>query len=191
MPGQPMSSQEFIKALLSPERQQRLDPNSLLVQLPIDPYHAVADIGCGPGYFSLPIAKYLSYGKLYALDIEDEMLDALRDRAKAARLSNIEILKSGKAGFPLPESSLDGVLLAFVVHQNEDRLTFLKGATQLLKPRGWCGVLEWYRKETEMGPPLEKRIEPEEMADLGREAGLNLLRQRDLNGEQYLLLFRR
>jgi len=186
-----MSIQEFIKVLLSPEREWDVDPNSLLVQLPIDPYQVVADIGCGPGYFAVPIAKYLAHGKLYAVDIEDEMLDVVRDRMRATRLGNIEVLKVDKTDFPIRAASVDGVLLAFVVHQNEDRGTFLKRTTGLLKPHGWCAVLEWHRKGSDTGPPLEERIEPGEMANLCKEAGLNLLRQRDLNEQQYMLLFRR
>jgi len=191
MSNKPMSTGDFIKALLSPERQQQLDPYELITRLPIDPYHNVADIGCGPGYFALPLAKYLAHGKLYALDTDDEMLEALRERVTAAKLGNIEILKNDGANFPLPEASLDGLLLAFVIHNSEERLAFLEAAAKLLKRSGWCCVLEWYRKETEYGPPLEMRIEPDEMMAIGKDAGLTLLRQRDLKGTQYMLLFKR
>ena len=189
MPSEPMSSQEFIKALLSPKREGQSDPYEIIIQLPIDPHHRVADIGCGPGFFSLPLAKYLAFGKLYALDIEDEMLEVLRERVAAGRLDNVEILKSGETEFPLPEASVDGLLLAFVVHQNQDRPAFLKAVAGLLKPNGWCCVLEWYRKDTDEGPPLEKRIDPDELSALAAEAGLRLRRRRGVNDEQYMLLF--
>ena len=188
---EPMSVEEFIKALLSPQREKDLDPLTVITRTPIDPYQQVADIGCGPGYFSIPLAKHLSYGKLYALDSQDEMLKALRKRVEATKLTNIEILKSTETHFSLPKASLDGLLLAFVIHQNRDRLAFLKAATDLLRPGGWCCVLEWFRKETEEGPPLEKRIEPDEMAVLAKEAGLGLLWQRDMNGKQYMVLLRK
>ena len=163
----PLTTQELIKRLLSPEREQELDPFMVITYMPIDTFEHVADIGCGPGYFSIPMAKYLVNGKLYAMDISDEMLDALRGRVEEANLGNIEILKCAATEFPVPSGSLDGVFLAFVTHQNEDRIGFLKAVNELLKPRGWCTVLEWYWKETEAGPPLELRIDPDELEKLG------------------------
>ena len=184
-----MSKDDFIKALLSSDR--AVDPYDLLTRLPIDPYHTVADIGCGPGFFSVPLAKYLSHGKLYALDVDNEMLTVLRSRVKATRLGNVEILETDGLNFDVPPSSLDGTLLAFVVHASDDRPALLRAATKLLRGSGWFCVLEWYRVETEHGPPLEKRIDPQEMIALGRDAGLTLLHQRDLNDSQYMLLYKK
>ena len=182
------STQDSIRALLSPDRP---DPFELLTRLPIDPYHQVADIGCGPGYFSLPLAKFLSHGRLYAVDVDDEMLEALKRRVKAVPLGNVEILKSDGTELPLQPRSLDGMLLAYVVSFPEDRLAFLKAAATVLKPGAWCCILDWYRVETEHGPPLEMRIEPDEMTDLAKAAGLVPHRRWELPGSQYMLLFKR
>ena len=187
----PMTTQGLIERLLRPERQEELDPFVIMAFMPIEPYDQVADIGCGPGYFSIPLAKHLVYGKLYALDILDEMLDALRQRVEEANLGNVEILKCGATDFPVPKESLDGVFLAFVTHASEDRIAFLKAARDLLKPRGWCTVLNWYRKETEYGPPLEKRIDPDELEELARETGFQVRWQRDLNGLHYMAMLRK
>lgn len=180
--------QDFIRALLSSERP---DPFELLTRIPIDPYHHVADVGCGPGYFSLPLAKYLSHGRLYAVDVDDEMLDALKRRVDAVPLGNVEAIKSDGVDLGLTTSSLDGMLLAYVVHHPDDRAAFLKTAVEALKPAGWCCILEWHRVETEHGPPLENRIDLEEMVDLARKAGLSLQRRWELPGSQYMLLLKR
>ena len=186
-----LDSQEFIKDLLSPERQEAVDPFMVMTFMPIEAYDHVADIGCGPGYFSIPMAKHLVYGKLYALDVSDEMLDALRERVAEANLGNVDVMKCGPTDFPVPEGSLDGVFLAFVTHYNEDRVAFLKAAAELLRPRGWCTVLEFYRKETEHGPPLHERIEPAELRQMAQEAGLEFRSLRDFNGDQYMAVFRK
>ena len=186
-----MTNEEYIRALLSPEREKEVDPFVITTFMPIEPYDNVADIGCGPGYFSIPLAKHLVYGKLYAMDVSDEMLDVTRRRAAQARLGNVEVMKWGVAESPLPEGSLDGAFLAFVVHQNEDRAGFLTAVRALLRTRGWCAVLEWHRVETEHGPPPERRIPLEELRPMAQAAGLRFLSSRELNPHQYMALFRK
>ena len=183
-----MTSEEFIRALLDPGRMEDLDPFVVMSFMPIDPYEHVADIGCGPGYFSIPMGKYLTHGKLYALDNDEEMLDTLRERVAQSNLGNVDIMRSSATEFPIPGESLDGVFLAFVVHQNDDRRGFLEAARQLLRTGGWCTVLEWYRKDTGDGPPLDVRIEPQELKALAEQAGFRFRSWRNLNDRQYMVV---
>ncbi len=184
-------TQEFIKALLSRDRAETLDPFTVLTYMPIDPYEQVADIGCGPGYFTIPLGKFLVHGKLYALDISEEMVEAARKRVQEANLSNVTVETCGDYEFPVPSGSLDGVLMAFVVHSNRDRPALLKAASGLLRPRGWCTVMEWHRVETEQGPPLEMRMEPAELKELAEKSGLEFTSSRELNDSQYMSVFRK
>ena len=187
----PLTIQARIKRLLRPEREEELDHFVIITFMPIEPYDHVADIGCGPGYFSIPLAKYLVYGKLYALDILDEMLDALRQRVAEANLGNVEILKCGETDFPVPRESLDGVFLSLVIHQSEDPVAFLKSARDLLKPRGWCTILEHYPRETESAPHSGNRIEPDELEKIAKEAGFQFRSWRDINGREYMAMLRK
>ena len=150
----------------------------------------VAEIGCGPGYFTLKLAKALMDGKLYALDTDDEMLEVCRERVTAARLGNVEVQKCGEFDFPLEEGSLDGVFLAFVIHESPDLPKFLQEIRRLLKPGGWGTVLNWHHRESETGPPLERRVDPETMRQKAREAGFRYQNWRDLNSEQYMMTLR-
>ena len=68
----PMDSS--IERLLRPERTETLDPFTVLSLCPVNPRDTVADIGCGPGYFTLPLAKLLINGKVFALDTSDGMV---------------------------------------------------------------------------------------------------------------------
>lgn len=188
MENNPETVQDSIRDLLSSDRP---DPYELLTRLPIDPYHHVADVGCGPGYFSLPLAKYLSHGRLYAVDVDHEMLEVLKRRVDAVPLGNVEAIKTDGEDLGLAPRSLDGMLLAYVVHHPDDRLAFLKSAVQALKPRAWCCILEWYPEEAEQGTPLAKRLSPEEMVRLAAKIGLSFHRRWELPDSQYMLLFMR
>ena len=185
-----MTTQEFIQRLLDPQRAAKLDTLRILSFSEIGHRDRVADIGCGPGYFTVPLAKALVDGKLYALDIDGEMLDACRQRVAQARLGNVEILESAEFDFPLEAGSLDGIFLAFVIQQSPDKPRFLHATRQLLRSRGWGTILEWYKKETPTGPPLERRVDPQEMEELVKTAGFRYRGWRDLNGEQYMMTLR-
>lgn len=185
------NNQDFIQQLLAPERAQRVDIFAILTFSELSDRDTVADIGCGPGFFTIPLAKGLSNGKLYALDIDDSMLDACRQRVTEARLGNVEVLKCDEFDFPLEPGSLNGLFLAFVVHHSPDKPRFLQAVRELLRPRGWCTVLEWYRKETESGPPLELRVDPDELRQLATEAGFRYMTTRNLNSDQYMATLRK
>ena len=187
---EPMTTQEFIKALLSPGRVEVADPFVILSFCPINIHETVGDIGCGPGYFTLPLAKSLVNGKVYAVDIDEEMVAACRQRVSQARLGNVEVLKCDEFEFPTHAASLDGAFLAFVVQQSPDKSRFLSAVRDLIRPRGWCVVLEWRRKETEDGPPLERRVDPEDLEKLARQAGFRNRCWRDLNGQHYMMTLR-
>ncbi len=185
-----LTTQELIQALMSPDRAQRLDNFLILNMSGINLHDTVAEIGCGPGFFTIPLAKYLVNGKLYALDIDDEMLSACRDTVAKAQMGNVEILKCGEFEFPLEPAAVNGAFLAFVVKQSADKPSFLRAVRELVNPRGWCTILEWYHMETATGPPLERRIDPAELQQMAEDAGFRNRGWRDLNGEQYMMILR-
>ena len=188
-PDQP-TTQQRIERYLRPERYQTLDPFTVLSFCPVNLHDRVADIGCGPGYFTVPMAKFLVNGWLYALDTDDEMLEACRDRVNQAHMGNVDVLKCGEFDFPLEHGSLDGVFLAFVVHHSPDKIKMLRSVRELLRPRAWCSVLEWYPKETEEGPPVSHRIEPADLEVMAGEAGFLHRGTRNLNADQYMTTLR-
>ena len=181
---------ERVEHMLRPERMEKLDPFVVLNLCPINFGDTVADVGCGPGYFTLPLAKQLVHGKVYALDVDREMVDICRERVEQARMGNVEVLECQDYEFPTPEAGMDGLLVAFVVHHTPDQARFLSAIRGLLKSRGWCSILEWQPTETETGPPLAHRIAPEEMRDLAQGAGFRVQGWRSLNDDYYMMTLR-
>jgi ubiquinone/menaquinone biosynthesis C-methylase UbiE len=184
-----LSTDERIEELLSPERRDRLDALQIFSVLPLRPYTTVADVGCGPGLLTIPLAKTAWDGHVYAVDMGDAMLEAVQQRAAEARLSNITTMKSEDGKLPLKADAVDGVLLACVLHEISGKASFLKSVVKALKPGGWCGVVEW-RTETPdgAGPDQGKRISREDLQDLAVKAGLRPSHLRELNDHYYMLL---
>ena len=177
--------------LLSPSRQEDLDPQRILSFLPIRIYQTVGDIGCGPGYFTIPLAKYLFDGKVCAVDVQQEMLDAVQERLNRFHLTNVEVVLSSEKDISVDKDSLDGALLAFVLHETNNKKAFLSQVLNSLKKGGWLAVLEWYKRDTDQGPPMADRIDEKEALKLTERAGFRFTSQRDLNGKQYMLMLRK
>lgn len=176
-----------IERMLRPDRVETLDPFRILSHCPVNPRDTIADLGCGPGYFTLPLAKFLINGKVYALDTSDEMVEACQGRMDSARMGNVEVLKCDEYEFPLDDDTLDGLFIAFVVHHPEDRVRFLTAAKKMLRTGGWCFILEWHKKETESGPPQQARITPDELREIATDSGFKVQSTGDINEENYMM----
>ncbi|HEX8997208.1 MAG TPA: class I SAM-dependent methyltransferase [Ktedonobacterales bacterium] len=178
--------------LLSDERAAALQPEKLLRELGLRGGMTIADIGCGPGFFTIPAAQIVGpKGVVLAADIQGEMLSAVRSRALEHGLSNVRIVKTNDREIPIPAGICDFALLAFTLHEVEHRASFLHRAARTLKHGGRLIALEWEKVETEKGPPLEDRISPEELIADGQAAGLRVADERELPGGQYLRVFER
>jgi len=178
-------------SLVSRERRQVLDPLRLISLLPIMSHHWVADIGCGPGYFSVPFAKYLFDGKLFALDVQKKMLDATEKALKEARLTNTELMLSKETKIPIEDEVLDGAVASFVLQEASRPSVLLKEAKRCLKKSGWLIILEWHKREMDEGPPLSQRISEGELRKMTDKLGFRFRALRNLNSSQYMMLVRK
>lgn len=178
--------------LLSEERQAALQPETLLRNLGLAEGMSLADIGCGPGFFTIPAAQIVGErGAIFAADIEGEMLSTVRSRASEAGLTNVRIVKTNDREIPIAPGSCDFALLAFIIHEIEHRASFLHRAARLLKPGGRLVILEWEKIEETAGPPIEERLTPEDALADAQAAGLKLVEARSVTPSQYLRVFER
>ena len=175
-----------VERMLRPERAETLDPFRVMSHCPVNPRDTVADIGCGPGYFTLPLAKYLIYGKVFALDASDEMIQACQESVNQARLGNVEVVKCEEYEFPVEAGVADGLFISVTLHHPEDRVRFLTAAKEMLKPGGWCFIVEWQKKETESGPPQQARITTEELRQIAKDSGFKFQSSLNLNSDYFV-----
>jgi ubiquinone/menaquinone biosynthesis C-methylase UbiE len=137
-----------------PEREKEENPEGALDAIGIRPGMIVADIGAGTGYMSLRLAKRVGpTGKVYANDIQSEMLRRLRQNADKAKLKNIETVLGTDVDPKLPAGQLDLVLLVDVYHEFSQPQKMLQKIRETLKPTGRLVLLE-YRKEDPAIPIL-------------------------------------
>jgi SAM-dependent methyltransferase len=130
-----------------PEREQEENPEAALDALNIKPGMVVADVGAGTGYMSLKLAKRVgASGKVYAEDVQPEMLDKIRANAAKAGLANIETVQGTFTDPKLPKAQMDLVLLVDVYHEFSEPQKMLQGIRDSLKPDGRLVLLE-FRKE--------------------------------------------
>lgn len=175
--------------LLSEERELALQPEKLLRGLGLKEGDTMADIGCGPGFFTLPAAEIVGeHGVVLAADVQGEMLSAVKSRVTEKGLKNVRVVKTSDTDVPLPADSCDFVLLAFVLHEIDNRASFLHKTGRLLKKKGRLAVIDWQPIVEESGPPLENRIAPDTVAEDAHAAGLQSLDRHDLNDHHYVFI---
>ena len=123
----------------------------------------VADFGCGYGTFTIPAAKIIG-GKVYAFDIEPEMIKAVEQKSKAFSIVNVNAILRDflSEGSGLNDESVDFVFLFNILHlENPERL--LKESYRILKTGGRVGIIHWnYNPTTPRGPPMNIRPKPEQ-----------------------------
>ena len=176
---------------VSPPRNQDFDTYRVMSLIPLFPYQVVADVGCGSGYFAIPLAKHLFDGKVYAVDILQEMLDAAKAQVERIHLTNVEFVLSKKGKLPLEDDSLDGAFAAFVVHQAENPKGLLEEMCRCLRKGGWLALLEWHKRETEDGPPVKELIDEMELHEMAKGAKFRFTARHSLSDDQYMLLMRK
>jgi SAM-dependent methyltransferase len=129
------------------ERESEENPEGALDAIGIKPGMVVADVGAGTGYMTLRLAARVGEsGKVYAEDVQPEMLRRLRQNAAAAKLTNIQTVLGGEADPKLPPGALDLILMVDVYHEFSQPQKMVRKMRESLKPDGRLVLLE-YRKE--------------------------------------------
>jgi ubiquinone/menaquinone biosynthesis C-methylase UbiE len=129
------------------EREIEEMPETAIDKIGIKPGMVVADVGAGVGYFTVRLAKRVGpTGKIFAVDVQPEMLSTLRQRAAEAKLTNIQPILSSESDPRLAENCCDVILMVDVYHEFSQPQAMLQKLRRALKSDGRLVLLE-YRKE--------------------------------------------
>ncbi len=115
----------------------------------------VADLGCGVGHWSLAVASVIGSGKVYAIDIQKELLGKVVDSARAKNIHNIDVLWSDideKEGVDLRDASVDAVVICNALFQFEKKDVALSEAFRILRKNGFALIVDWADSFGGIGP---------------------------------------
>jgi cyclopropane fatty-acyl-phospholipid synthase-like methyltransferase len=176
--------------LIRNKREREEAATQMREELQLKPGMAVCDLGSGNGYHTLPMAEAVGEGgKVFAVEIQPEMLQMLKERAAARKLTNIETIVSTPHDPRLPASSCDLILLVDVYHEFSHPEQMLAGIRKALKPDG-VAVLVEFRAEDETVPikPEHKMSKQQVLKELTAN-GFRLVREFDGLPWQHMMFF--
>jgi len=165
-----------------------LEPEKLLKACNIGDEHNVADFGCGPGIFSIPIAR-MTEGTVYCFDVLESALEAVNSRAQIIGLSNIvtrRVNLEKKGGSGLDDESINHVIMRKILLQNDDKDVLFGEANRILSSDGKLLIVGWTEVAVK-GFGIENRIDEDNVKQFAKDAGFNT--HEALNAGQYHYAF--
>jgi predicted methyltransferase len=176
--------------LEGPDREAWQKPDDIMDALGISDGSIVADLGAGGGWFTVRIARRVGpRGRVYAEDVQKEMIEATSRRIQREGLRNVQLVLGTADDTGLDPKSLDAALVVGVYGEVERPVEWLKNVRGALKPTGRLGVVDFRRDGLGPGPPMEERVDPEVVIKDAQEAGLRLISKDMPLPFQYLLVF--
>ena len=179
----------YIRNLESPSRQEWQKPDQVVERLQLKSGQRVAEIGSGSGYFVVRFARAVGEaGKVYAADIDPDMLNYLRWRAEKEELPNIELVEATPDDPKLAGSSVDMVFLCNTIHHIENRDRYYPFITRALRHGGRLVIVDFYNRPLPVPSPRVK-IPRSDMIKEIEQAGFHLVEEYDFLPHQYFLVF--
>jgi arsenite methyltransferase len=179
----PPSSDEYVKVLDDPSRDEWQRPHDVVMALDLNPAQTIADIGAGTGYFARRFAKHA--GKVYAVDIDEKLLAIAANSAPP----NLETVTAAADDPRLPPRSVDIVFFCDVLHHIENRPAYYEKVARALKPGGRVVVIDFHEKPLPVGPPPSMKLSGNALIEEFQRAGFKLSKRLDTLPYQYFLFF--
>ena len=132
------------------------DPEHNIEQFHLRPGMHVADLGAGSGFYTFAASRALGKeGRVYAVEVQKELLERVKTEATRQGLSNVEVIWGNiekVGGTKLRELSIDAAIVSNVLFQTPDKDALAQEAARIVKPKGKVLVVDWADSATAMGP---------------------------------------
>ena len=175
--------------LEDPDRLRWLPPSEIIDAIELRQGENVADIGAGSGYFAFPIAEAVAPGRVFAVDLQSEMLDRLRARLGKSATENIIPVAGTALATTLAPASSDLVLFANVWHELDDHEAVLAECARILVPYGRIAIVDWRPEASPPpGPPAAHRLAAADVRRTLESSGWKVKQSVDVAVYHYLLV---
>ena len=174
-----------------PSRAQKERPGLLVDSMNIAPTDVVADIGAGTGYFTFRMAPRVPDGRVFAVDIQPEMLDLMREEIEKKEIDNVTLVQGTVKDPELPPDSIDKALMVDAYHEFSHPREMMLNLTDALVPGGRIYLVE-YRKEDPSIPikTLHKMTEAQARKEM-EAVGLEWVATEDMLPRQHFMIFQK
>ena len=174
----------------APERAEWQKPGEVVDALSLSDGDCVVEVGSGTGYFTRLISRSVGdQGKVVAVDSQERMLDALRARCDAEGLTNVQLVAAPGEASTVEGGIAEVVFLANVTHEFDDLHLALREARRVIRPGGRIAVLDWARKESDVGPPLDHRLSETDLRIAADAVDLEPLETHTFLPHHYFVIF--
>lgn len=179
-----------IPLLEDPERDTWQKPVEVLNVLEIGKGQTIADIGAASGYLTVKLSERVGdTGAVYAVDIQQVMLDYISKRLGDKGLKNVILVLGDRDDPKLPSGSFDLAILLSTYHEIAQPIDFMRKLKQALQPQGKLAILE-FTDESPIGPPVKFRLPEDVVINELMQAGFTLSKRHTfLLPYQYFLVF--
>ena len=176
-----------------PDREAWQKPDQVMDALHIAEGTTVADLGAGGGWFTTRLARRVGpNGRVYAVDVQRLMIQAIVRRVQREGLSNVTPVLGDYDDPNLPATANpDAVLIVDAFHEMEHPVVLLRNVARTLKPHGRIGIIDYREGEGGPGPGPDQRVPPAVVISEAAAAGLKLVDQQKFLPYQYFLIFGR
>jgi ubiquinone/menaquinone biosynthesis C-methylase UbiE len=166
-----------------------LNPSEVLNMLDLKKGFVAADFGSGSGGWVIPLAKRLKEGKVYAIDILEEPLSALKSKIRLEKILNIETVRSDiERTSKLLSNSCNLVLMTNLFFEIDEKKKVMEEGKRVLKEGGKLLIVDW-KEDASLGP--EKRVSPSEIKKIAKEFDLELEKEFTAGLYHWGLIFKR
>lgn len=180
----------YIAALDDPARDAYQKPHEVVQALALKDGEQIADVGAGSGYFALRFARHVgTAGRVYAIDISEDMIKTVQQRAGQAGLQNVQTVLARPDDPGLAAASVDRIFLCDTWHHIPDHPAYLAKLRKALRAGGQIVIIDFQKKDTP-GAPMEMRIAREDVVKEFEQAGFRLAREETFLPYQYFLVFK-
>jgi ubiquinone/menaquinone biosynthesis C-methylase UbiE len=142
----------------NPFRRLLIAPETLVERLSLRPDARVLELGAGPGFFSVALARQIPLGRLEVVDLQPEMLAKARRRLERARLPNVGLTQAEAGALPFPEASFDLALLVAVLGEVPDARRCLRSVWRVLRAGGVVAFHEHWPDPDRIRPADLRRV---------------------------------